>query len=112
MAQVFADDAQAVHPGMRIRPAQVPMQPGEHRAAAAPLWELPTLGSAMTPGKGVRRIRCAGCSHDTLPRNIDGAPLCPRCSELLARADAGIDVLATPTIFRAPRWFRRRSTLG
>jgi hypothetical protein len=68
----------------------------------------------MTPGKGVRRIRCVGCSHDTLPRNDDGAPLCQRCSELLASADAGTGAFGStsaPAIFRAPRWLRRRSPL-
>lgn len=88
MAQVFADDDQVACPVM------------------------PSFGSAMTPGKGVRRIRCAGCSHDTLPRNVDGAPLCPRCSDLLATAGAEVHLFPTSTIFRTSRWFRRRPSLS
>jgi hypothetical protein len=111
MAQVFADDSHVGRPGMLVRPAQIPQQVGH--GPVGPSWpEPPELGSTMTPGKGVRRIRCAGCSHDTLPRNSDGAPLCQRCSELLATAGARIDLFATSTIFRTPRWLRRRPTLG
>lgn len=43
----------------------------------------------VTPGKGVRPIRCVGCAGDTLPRHDDGAPLCPRCSDVLASARLG-----------------------
>jgi hypothetical protein len=111
MAQVFADDDRVARMGF-IRPMQIPIQQTGHRPAPAPLAEPPSLGVALTPGKGVRRIRCAGCSHDTLPRNADGAPLCPRCSEVLAAADSRLDLLAASTIFRAPRWLRRRPSLS
>jgi len=69
----------------------------------------------MMPGKGVRRIRCVGCRHETLPRNDDGAPLCQRCSELLAAADLRFGPVGSSSsvvTFRAPRWLRRRSALG
>ena len=110
MAQVFADDFSVGRPGMLVRPAQIPTQVG-HGSIGPARSEPPELGSTMTPGKGVRRIRCAGCSHDTLPRNGDGAPLCARCSELLATGGTRIDLFAASTIFRAPRWLRRRPTL-
>lgn len=73
------------------------------------------LGPAMTPGKGLRRIRCVGCAQGTLPRPLDHAPLCHRCSELLATADPAVDSRmhgwSTPGLFRAPRWLRRWSAL-
>jgi hypothetical protein len=94
MTQVFADDDQVADPGMLTRVVQIPMQSTG-----------PSLGPAMVAGKGVRRIRCVGCAHETLPRNDDGAPLCQRCSELLA---AGPTALGAPMTFRAPRWLRRR----
>lgn len=112
MAQVFADDDKVARSGRPTSGAQIPIQPTEHSLVARPRSELSSLGSALTPGKGVRRIRCIGCSHDTLPRNDDGAPLCSRCSELLAAAGTRVDVLDAPMIFRAPRWLRRRSALG
>jgi hypothetical protein len=105
MTQVFADGDQVADPGMLTR-MPVPMQPGTPLATSPPV-----LGPAMMPGKGVRRIRCVGCAQDTLPRNVDGAPLCQRCSELLA-VDAGMVSPAAPVLFRAPRWLRRRSTFG
>jgi hypothetical protein len=121
MTQVFADDDQVADRGMFTR-VHIPMQPGGSRPAGlpsigppsslGPITAPPSLGPAMVPGKGVRRIRCVGCAHETLPRNDDGAPLCQRCSELLAAADAGIVALTTPVFFRAPRWFRRRTALG
>jgi len=117
MTQVFADDDQFADSGMLTRVAHIPTQPLGARPvgspSAGPLPAAPpSLGPAMVAGKGVRRIRCVGCSHPTLPRNDDGAPLCQRCSELLATAGAGIDVLAAPVLFRAPRWLRRRSNFG
>ena len=122
MSQVFADDDQIAHPGMFTRAVHIPVQPSGLRPGPPPggppssIGSLPatppSLGPAMTPGKGVRRIRCVGCSHETLPRNDDGAPLCQRCSELLAAVDAGIVSLVPPVLFRAPRWLRRRSALG
>lgn len=112
MAQVFADDDQVAAPGIHTRVVQIPKQQSGHRPVSQPLSEPLSLGSTMTPGKGVRQIRCVGCAHDTLPRNDDGAPLCQRCSERLAAADTGTDGLAAPMIFRTPRWLRRRPTFG
>jgi len=102
MTQVFADGDHVSDPGLLTRVVHLPMQSTGQSS----------LGPAMMPGKGVRRIRCVGCAHQTLPRNDDGAPLCQRCSELLANAGAGMVALDVPVIFRAPRWLRRRSTLG
>jgi hypothetical protein len=56
----------------------------------------------VMPGKGVRPIRCVGCSRDTLPRQDDGAPLCPRCSDVLASVALG---RIPATEVRASRWF-------
>lgn len=122
MTQVFANNDQLVDQGLVARVGQIPAQPsGSTRASAVARPESPapapgalSLGPAITPGKGVRRIRCVGCAHETLPRTDDGAPLCPRCSELLAAAGDGpgtISVLSVPVLFRAPRWLRRRSPL-
>lgn len=121
MSQVFADDDQIAHPGMFTRVVNIPTQPSGPRPGPPPvgppssIGSLPaaplSLGPAMMPGKGVRRIRCVGCAQETLPRNDDGAPLCQRCSELLAAVEAGIVSLAPP-LFRAPRWLRRRSAFG
>jgi hypothetical protein len=59
----------------------------------------------VMPGKGVRPIRCVGCARDTLPRHDDGAPLCPRCSDVLASAALG----RVPAMEARPsRWFRWR----
>jgi hypothetical protein len=75
------------------------------------------LGGAgmLTPGKGVRPIRCVGCSRDTLPRQGDGAPLCQRCSELLATAEVGTSAAMAagnwPIGALTPRWLRRRLPL-
>jgi hypothetical protein len=105
MTQVFADDEQAGDMGILTHRAPIPMQ-ATYRVP-------PVLGPAMTPGKGVRPIRCVGCSRDTLPRHDDGAPLCERCSELLASVESG---MASPTSWagmaRTSRWLRRRSTVG
>jgi hypothetical protein len=104
MTQVFADDDQVGNMEMLPRGVQIPKQ-ATHRV---PL----VHGPAMTPGKGVRRIRCVGCARDTLPRTDDGAPLCQRCSELLASdSAAALAVVAWPTMARTPRWLRRRPTL-
>jgi hypothetical protein len=94
MSHVFADGGQTAEL-VSAPPGGIPKQGG--RGADPP----PSLGPAMTPGKGVRHIRCVGCSLATLPRPDDGAPLCQRCSELLA-----------PVESRAPRWFRRRADVG
>jgi hypothetical protein len=108
MTYVFAEDGPVIGP-------QAP--PGAHRIPVQPVGpeSLPrsaSLGPAMTPGKGLRSIRCVGCSRDTLPRPLDDAPLCHRCSELLAAAEpATTGWPAGPMIFRAPRWLRRRSGL-
>jgi len=91
MAQVFADDDQVAASGMLTRVVPIPRQ-------------SLSLGSALMPGKGVRKVRCVGCSEDTLPRNDDGAPICDRCCERLAETDPAID----PMSFWAPRWLRRR----
>jgi hypothetical protein len=115
MTQVFADDDQVADPGMltRVVHLPIPIQQTSPRPVPwtggqpGPAW----LGPAMMPGKGVRRIRCVGCAHETLPRNDDQAPLCQRCSDLLATADTEIDSLAPALIHRGPRWLRRRSTL-
>lgn len=117
MTQVFADDDQVAAAGMLTYPGYIPMQPTGRRSDCPPTEippapSAPALSSALTPGKGVRRIRCIGCSHDTLPRNDDGAPLCHRCSELLAGAVMGPGLpgaLNSQSIFRTPRWLRRRS---
>jgi hypothetical protein len=67
MTHVFADDDQA------------------HAASLIGLpFQRPALAPAMMAGKGVRAVRCVGCQRDTLPRTDDGAPLCMRCSEVLA----------------------------
>jgi hypothetical protein len=114
MTQVFADDDQVADYGMPTHLARIPIQQTSPRPVPwtggqpGPAW----LGPAMMPGKGVRQIRCVGCAHDTLPRNDDQAPLCQRCSDLLATAAPGIDSLAPPGVHRGPRWLRRRSTLG
>jgi hypothetical protein len=112
MTQVFADGDHFADPGMLTHAVHIPLASTRHKATAPPSSSGgPTLGPSMTPGKGVRRIRCVGCRHETLPRNDDGAPLCQRCSELLASADLRITPLSTSTMyFRAPRWLRRRST--
>lgn len=95
MTQVFADDQ-----------GQIPIQ-----AAYRP---PPALGPALMPGKGVRPIRCVGCSRDTLPRHDDGAPLCQRCSEVLAGAGSGVLAsslgasITWPIVSLTPRWLRRR----
>jgi hypothetical protein len=112
MTQVFADGDQVATQGLFTRVAHIPAQQGGQVPLAWPGAEPIPLGCSLTPGKGVRRIRCVGCSHDTLPRPDDGAPLCQRCSELLATAGAGIDAFVGSMIFRAPRWLRRRSTLA
>ena len=72
MAKVLADDEYVTESGLLTR--RVPRQPL-------------SLGTALMPGKGVRRIRCIGRSHETLPRPDDGARLCARCRERLAGAD-------------------------
>jgi hypothetical protein len=107
MTQVFAHDDQVGGTGMLTRGGQIPIQAGsEYRP-------LTVLGPAMTAGKGVRPISCVGCSRDTLPRNDDGAPLCQRCSEVLASAEPSTTGAGTgPASARTPRWFRRRTVLG
>ena len=102
MTQVFADDDQVGDVGMLAHGGHIPIQ-----AAYGP---PPVLGPALRPGKGVRSIRCVGCSRDTLPRHDDGAPLCQRCSELLASAEIGAGAaIARPLVAITPRWLRRRS---
>ena len=77
MTQVFADDDQARAASLIGFPLQRP----------APGWgHEPVLAPAMMPGKGVRAVRCVGCQRETLPRTDDGAPLCPRCCEVLAES--------------------------
>lgn len=102
MTQVFADDDQVAERGVIAAPGRVPRQT-----------PLPVLGPALTPGKGVRRVRCVGCSDETLPRPADDAPLCHRCSELLAMGTPAPSVwtgswATSPALFRPPRWLRRR----
>jgi hypothetical protein len=97
MTQVFADDDQVGGMGMLTRGGHVPIQ----------------VGPAMTPGKGVRPISCVGCSRDTLPRHDDGAPLCERCSDVLASAEPSVAAprlgpSSDPDLTRSARWFRRR----
>ena len=121
MTQVFAGDDQVADRGMLTHGVSIPMQPAGLAPGGPPpggtstgrppsLSTGPVLSPSVMPGKGVRRIRCVGCAQETLPRNDDGAPLCQRCSELLAAA--GADPLAIPVVFRTPRWLRRRSALG
>jgi hypothetical protein len=72
----------------------------------------PPLPPAMTAGKGVRAVRCVGCRHDTLPRPDDGAPLCLRCSEVLAAVEeAPPETWAAWTVQLTPKWLRRRSSV-
>jgi hypothetical protein len=106
MTQVFADDGQVGSMGVFTRGGEVPIQPGPGNRP------LPVLGPAMTAGKGVRPISCVGCARDTLPRHDDGAPLCQRCSELLASVDASPAAKADLSAARPPRWYRRRAPLG
>lgn len=114
MTHVFADDGQVAGAEVRARariPAQPtgpdPLRPNLTGPTPAPFG---SRGPAMTPGKGLRSIRCVGCSRETLPRPLDDAPLCHRCSELLAAAEPPTTGWpAAPAIFRAPRWLRRRS---
>lgn len=92
MSQAFADD--------------------EHAAGGVLLGHLNAgTGPAITPGKGVRAVRCLGCRSDTLPRPEDGAPLCRRCSDLLAAAEP--ETWGTVSAWSAwsPRWLRRRSSV-
>ncbi len=105
MTQVFADDDQVGGMGMVARSGQIPTQGVYHPP--------PTLGPAMTAGKGVRPIRCVGCSRDTLPRHHDGAPLCHRCSDRLAgnEASGAMASVSRPISSLTPRWLRRRSSL-
>jgi hypothetical protein len=106
MTQVFADDGMVADRGMLAgeHPHPIPRQASSPSHLAGPL-----LGSAIMPGKGVRPVRCVGCSRDTLPRQNDGAPLCQRCIEVLAAAGTKLMTsLAGPLLFRAPRWLRRR----
>jgi hypothetical protein len=104
MTQVFADDGQLGDMEMLSPAGRIPMPAGERLSFS--------LGPAMTPGKGVRRIRCVGCSGETLPRPDDGAPLCQRCSEVLAATeDALAAAAAWPSLARTPRWLRRRPPL-
>jgi hypothetical protein len=112
MTQVFADDGPVIPVPAGMLPDEheprIPRQagPANFRPGPAP---GPAPGSSIMPGKGVRPVRCVGCSRDTLPRQNDGAPLCQRCSEVLALADAGtLSAVAGPLLFRAPRWLRWR----
>jgi hypothetical protein len=117
MTQVFADDDQVADSGMFSPMMPIPTQSVRPRPSrlvdvGPPSPALISFGPAIMPGKGVRRIRCVGCSHDTLPRNSDGAPLCQRCSELLATAGPRYEALPAPVLFRPRRWMRRRPNLG
>ena len=86
MTQVSVNDSQAL-PAFIGLPLQRP----------APTWgHEPDLAPAMTAGKGVRTVQCAGCRRETLPRTDDGAPLCSRCSEVLAESGSA-----------TRRWWRR-----
>lgn len=60
------------------------------------------FGPALTAGKGVRAVRCIGCSEPTLPRTDDNAPLCARCTDLLDDAQP-----RSSSLFSG-RWRRRR----
>jgi hypothetical protein len=71
----------------------------------------PPFPSSMTPGKGVRAVRCVGCREDTLPRPEDSAPLCQRCSDLLASSADGPETWSAWTAQRAPKWLRWRSSM-
>lgn len=116
MNQVFTGGSKATGTGA-IAPAGGHPERGGRAGSFLP----PALGPAMTPGKGVRQIRCVGCSCDTLPRPADAAPLCQRCSDLLASAELGAGARASGrgstwstghSILRPPRWLRRRSALS
>ena len=91
MAKVFADDDYVIESGLLTRRMPRPRQ-------------SLSLGTALMLSKGVRRIRCIGRSHETLPRPDDGAPPCARCRERLAGADPGNG----PMTFWTSRWLRRR----
>jgi hypothetical protein len=116
MTQVFADDDQVSASGMLNSGPETPDLSGipaiPRQASRSSYLAAPALGSAIMPGKGVRPVRCVGCSRDTLPRQDDGAPLCQRCSELLASAETGsMATLTAPIIAWTPRWLRRRPDL-
>jgi hypothetical protein len=91
MAKVFAHDDCVTESGLLTRRVPRPRQPL-------------SLSTALMPGKGVRRIRCIGRSHETLPGPDDGASLCARRRERLAGADPGNG----PMTFWTSRWLRRR----
>lgn len=112
MTQLFADDEQLGEPGD-------PMQPGGLIGAAWPMirqrrpaddrqhgdrlpGDVAEFGPALTAGKGVRAVRCIGCSEPTLPRAEDNAPLCARCSDLLDGSQQ-----RSSSLFSG-RWRRRR----
>jgi hypothetical protein len=121
MTQVYADD-EAATVGMFARGGRTPAQSIPVRSS--PLQSIPepreqspetapaTSSSALTPGKGVRAVRCVGCCQDTLPRSDDGAPLCARCSEVLANALQSVTgptaQLSGPFTGWTVRWLRRR----
>lgn len=102
MTQVFADgerlDGTGMHPGQLHAHGQFYAHDQFHarpmvrqRTAAPDHQQVPTdaLGPALTAGKGVRPVRCVGCSEQTLPRQDDDAPLCASCSDRLAGSAAG-----------------------
>ncbi|MFI7586135.1 hypothetical protein ACIB24_03555 [Spongisporangium articulatum] len=100
MAQVFADGEQLQDTGMRAVPAET--RPVWMVRPRGPVTEFPPdqFGPALTAGKGTRLVRCVGCSDDTLPRPDDNAPLCARCSDLLAESSA------RPAVVGRWRWRR------
>src|ERR1700750_938460 len=111
MTQVFADDETATR-GMIARGGRIPVQANSDTQQAGPEQAAeppPRSSPALTPGKGVRMVRCVGCCRDTLPRPGDGAPLCGRCSEVLAHAASGPPAaLAGSFSGWTMRWLRRR----
>jgi len=113
MTQVFANNDQVGDQvgdwAVRSHGGQIPWSATQSHATQS---HSALLGPGMTPGKGVRRIRCVGCASETLPRPDDGAPLCQRCCDLLAPAEVSLMASAGWSgLTRTPRWLRRRPVL-
>ncbi len=96
-------------PGIPGQGGPEPRDAGASEPGGQPADPPSRSSPALTPGKGVRPVRCVGCCQDTLPRPDDGAPLCARCSEILAQAEPGpLAALAGPFSGWSVRWLRRR----
>ena len=92
MTQLFADDEQ-------LDEASGPVTAGR------PMIRQRThgdFGPALTAGKGVRAVRCIGCSEAPLPRTGATAPHTARCTDLLDGSQQ-----RSSSLFSG-RWRRRR----